>query len=433
MRILLIILINLLVYFITLKFDLCSDDVDVFNQSVNKAEPNRFKRLWLKYKNARIDSPQEAHLFTLLNHTLVCICIYLGLGCNYISFIASLFFAVNPINNQASIFISGRNYSTTALLVMLGFTFPIISPIFMLLANRFMISGLFSSLCFLGTNYWYMSLFFPIIAFFSYKRVRNAINEKIKVESTDLTVNLRQLVIAIKTYGYYFKLCLIPYRIAFYHEFMQSLNGSWRKRWEKIDFHFWLGLSLLITTIYCIIFVRHPLTWGLFFYSINIAMFTNFIKVSQEISDRYAYLPNIGVMYFLSSIVYPSLILTAIIFTYYVTRLFSTMSMYKNDYWLTEMNPQRDTRAWIAWHRRGIHRFLRGSLKEAFNNFQAANVISPNEFITHFNMAQCLRIMKRFDDSRKEIGLARQNIVDSQREQAEKMLSEFNSGKIFVI
>ena len=102
----------------------------------------------------------------------------------------------------------------------------------------------------------------------------------------------------------------------------------------KLDRYFWLGLTLFtIVVSYCIyeLFTGwSPIGWGLACYTINIAMWCNYITIQQQIAERYCYLANVGMMYTLAYLALGNPIMIGIILTAYIVRNYYSMDTYLN-------------------------------------------------------------------------------------------------------
>jgi hypothetical protein len=103
-------------------------------------------------------------------------------------------------------------------------------------------------------------------------------------------------------------MCLVPDKIAFYHSFMQSAAGSgnvlMNKRAYALDKMFWFGLTILIFfPLYAIFHGWDGICWGVWWFSVCIAPYLNYIRVNQEISERYCYAGLVGLMYSLANVI----------------------------------------------------------------------------------------------------------------------------------
>lgn len=454
MEIGLIIVVNLLLYFKTLRFKLVSDDFTVFkNPPVFK---NPWHKAWLRFIGAAklqnnshhllrhnkktyfaiTKSDEMEHLIALLIHIAICISIYFAFGANYISFVASLFYSTNPANNQGTIWPGGRGYALPALSLMLAMAIPWVSPILLWFCSWFTI-GFLAPLALIGSTKWYILASMPIIWFLHYKKYTKAITLKHSVEAfdADRKWHWRKIVIFFKTYGFYLIFCLIPFRITFYHNFLQSMAGNeiMKKRAESMDRYFWTGILSFIGIITYAIISWNPLSWALVAFTITIAPFCNVIRANQEIAERFVTVPNLFLMYALALLVsaYPPLITAFLVF--YFTRTFYTLIIYKDEYFITEAAVIEDPHAWWAWHCRAMKRWDTQSYKEALILWVMAKLISPKEFKILMNIATCLRMLGNHEEADHHLKLAEENIVKGQEKQAMEYIEAHRKGKLPIL
>lgn len=427
---LLIVVINLIFYFRTLKYKYSSDDIAVAGK---KATPrNKIQRfLWI-IRGEKYFKPEEAHLYTMLIHAAISVCIYLGLGKNDISFLTALLFSLNPANIQVSIWLSGKGYAMVTLFILLGFTIPILSPIFVFMATR-ITNGFFTPLVFIGSKYWYLSLIAIPAWFINFKKFKKEVTNRMKSEqfTEDKAIELRKLVLVLKTYAFYFTIGLVPHKLSFYLSFLQSAAGNdiMRKRAYKKDFYFFLGISILVGGLIYNYFKWDNIMHGMLWFTIGILPYCNFRRLQQEVALRYIYFANIGLMYVLANLIvgYP-IIITAFL-VMYATRLWFIMPMFTDDYWLLEYSVADDPGAWFCWHARALKRIAQKSTSEAINMMVMAKLISPKEFKVLFNLACLLASRGKTKEAYLFLDEAEKNMVSGQEEESKKIIAEARSGK----
>ena len=410
----LIALVNLFVYYRTLHFNFVSDDVVV----AAKKEPipkNFIHGLWLQFWGHRYLNVKHAHGLTLALHTLNCMLIYVLLRNTPFALVTALLFSVNPVNMQGgAIWLSGKGYSmaTTATLIM--FILPILAPVIYFLAPNFSPSAFFTPVGFLGTKFWFWIFLVPI--FMKWGRMGKIVHNKIYNQPSK-TVNTEMLIIKpkkiipfIKTFGYYFILCLFPFRIGLYHQLLYGFgtNPIDNKKGYKLTWSFWIGLLIMSGIFAHIVYFHNIASWGLWWFCMNIAMWCNLRTIQQQITERYCYLPNIGIMIFLGFTFYNHITLLSIILTAYFIRLWYIMPSYINDYWIVEYNTLEFKNLHYPWLIRGIKKFGIGDIKGAYHDFCEAHNHKPYDFKTNYNLA-CASLMlgdwknarKFFDEAKK--------------------------------
>ena len=163
------------------------------------------------------------------------------------------------------------------------------------------------------------------------------------------------------------------------------------------------------------------------------AQFGNLLRIHQEIAERYCYLPSVGLMVFLSTLIYHSPVLSAIFVTMYATKLWFYMDSYTDDYYLTETASLNSPDAWFSWHVRAMKRWEMKSHQEAFILWSMAHRISPREFKINFNLATALKLSGRAKEAEQFLKIAEDNVPEGQEEQTSKMLSDWKEGRMAIL
>lgn len=429
-RICFIMLVNLVFYWRTLKFKYCSDDIPVYQH------PPIYKNKWHKRFLQLIAScrikPDEDHAITTVLNGLAAIFIYTGLGHNDISFLTAMLFSFCPANNQGSVWISGRWYAIVLILLMASATFPYFAPIFILMASVHP-AGWFSPFGFIGSTHWYLAIIGIATMWYQMSVIRFMVDRKRKMEAVDedkLIFTWNRLIVALKTYGFYAALIIIPFKLTFYHSFLHSMAGNdiMRKEAYKKNHFFYIGCGLAAFLVYSL-WHWTPVAWGVAWYTITIAPYTNIYRCNQEVAERYAHIASVGLLFALSNLIIANPVLIAIFMAMFVTRLWVYMTAFQDDYWLIEYAVAEDPGAWYAWHTRALKRFDQGCVREALNMWVMAKMISPKEFKVILNIGVLLKMLKKDDEAEQFFKQAEENIVPGQEEMARGIIANARSGK----
>jgi len=480
-----IILLNFLLYCRTLSFKFVSDDFSVWKNP--PAFKNAWHKAWLRFIGAAkclspsihivrseqtkkwylafLKTEMLEHLLTIVIHTCICVAIYFAFGQSDISFIASLLYSTNPINNQGTIWPGGRGYALPILCILLSMCLPNLSNIseyysqyeptakyivefvaivialsavatILLGFCSWFTIGFLAPLVFIGFDNWWLLLIIPLAWILNVKKFTKAVGNKIKTETydEDKKIHPKKLILGIKTLGFYTLLCLIPFRVTFYHNFLQSSAGSMRHKNYTLCRYFWLGFLTISSCIAYWYYVPwNTLSWALLAYLIAIAPFCNVIRANQEIAERFACFGNLFLMYALAQVIYPYPIAMAVIITFYATRTFYTLLMYKDEYWITEVSRIEDRYAWWCWHCCAMKAWDQQSYKHALIMWVMARMISPREFKVLMNIATCLRILKNNAEADQYLKLAEENIVPGQEKQSLEFIANHRKGKLPIL
>lgn len=430
--ILILLVVNLIFYFKCLGYGYVSDDIPV----AKRGRPaNMWKRFWLQLEGSIRTTPKNDHALTMVIHALTAVFIYTGFGSNEVSFLAALLFSFNPINNQCSVWISGRGYAVSALTMCMAMTFPYVGPL-ILLFTTYTIAGFFAPLVLLGSEHAWMVLFLPLVWMFHAKHFMGNVKAKMDMElhAEDRKITWRKLVLMVKTMGFYFTHSLFPIKTTFYHSYMQSMAGSGKiKAYSFKDRFLWVGLVVLPLIAYRLAQPWDMVSFGLLWWVFCIAPFSNLYRMHQEISERYCYLPNVGLMFVLASYLINYPVLAACWVTMYATKMWFYMDAYQDDFYLVENASLNSPDSWFAWHVKAMRRWEGRSYNEAIIYWTMARAISPKEFKLLFNLATAFKICKQHDQADKFLEMAGENIPEGQEEVANKLIGEWKNNNVTVL
>ncbi len=416
MKILAIIVINLIFFWRTINYHFTSDDLAVSKE--NQVPPkNKLKRFWNVLKG-HVYSGKESHAITLSTHTLCCVLIYIAFGRTDVSFLAAVLFSINPVNCQGgSVWLSGRQYCYATIFSLLIFAIPLLSPLIYIVATYLSIYAAFTPIAFLKTS----NPFFIVIIFllvFNFKKNKRQIDERVHVASNEdmATVSWKKLIIMFKTYGYYFRICVFPYRLGLYHEKLWALGVTkkYDKECYKIDTDFWVGLMLGIASCTYILIYENSIAFGLLWFNVSILMWTNFITIHQPIAERYCYLPNVGMMLVLASIGVKYPYFGAVLLGAYAVRLSYIMPAYISEFWSTHYNLIEQKRFWYVWLIRGVKRFKINDDVGAYNDFCEAYRLCKHSFKINFDMANMSILFKNLDHAQDFLNKAKDNTFEGE-------------------
>ena len=265
-------------------------------------------------------NPYPYHLFNVLSH-LGCVILIFFL-CNILfnnralSFLTSLIFALHPIHTEAVSWISGGHYAFSSLLFIASFLFYIKSDksIFNLT-----LSVIAFGLCFFSGNaVAVLPLMFILYEIFFRQRSEgnNALYRLRMVILVLLFVTslifislffirknefihlifyfrgFRYLVVAAKAFVYYLKILYLPLQRGLIHPFAFNLTNI-----QALSPAFFLSLAIIGVAIASFFKCRRdfkPVSFGIMWFFITYAPYSNIIPVCNVISERYLYLPSLG-------------------------------------------------------------------------------------------------------------------------------------------
>ena len=423
----------MLFYLKTINYKYVSDDVQSFQRPKEK---NKWIHAFWVFEGKLKSSPKIDHAITMCLHILVCVGIYLGFGGNDISFIAALLFSFNPINNQGAIWISGRGYVLSALGMVWALALPMEMGGLMLLGATYSNAGFIMPIVLIGSNHPYLLIFMPLVWMYHFGRFKANVTHKISMEmfDEDKKVHPKKLILATKTFGFYVSPARIPIKTTFYHSLLESIAGANVRKAYTLDRFFWFGVVSIITMAgYVLTHKWDMICFGFLWWCVGISPFLNLYRLSQELAERYAYLPNIGLMIVLASLIYNYPYIVGGFIAMYATKMWFWMGAYKDDFWMIEYSTLNSPDSWFAWHIRAVQRWEGKSHHEAIIFWTIAKSKSPKEFKILYNIATALILMGNKKESLMYLEEAAQNIPKGQEKQLGEVIKKYKEGQVTIL
>lgn len=426
-HILIICLVVLISYFRAIKYGgYCIDDEDV--RDAKRTPKNKYQKLWWQFRGHKYLDPQFEHLMGIVIHLTNCILMYYAFGHNQVSFMASLLFAVNPAGTQASVWLSGRMYALSAMSVLLMFTLPMLTPLFYIAGTVFAFTSILAPLILLKTWYWWWLFLIPVY-WYLHKGGRSTIQRRLAIRTgVEKQWRVQKIIVFFKTIGYYFCVALIPTRLGIYHEFLYSygLTPEDLKEGERIDKFFWIGLCISYIFITNYFFNYSLAVFGLFWFFLFISQWGNIITMNQFVAERYLYLPLIGMMYTLASVISAlpnSEIIFTVFMTYYITRLQFAIPSYNSIDNCVEYNRLNFPGLHV------IYTWLGQIYKKRDANFLALEWwlkgwrLRPSDFRLNNNIACMLTDLGFLNDAEDFLKNAEASVIPEQKKAADEFIA----------
>ena len=431
MSILLIIAVVVLAYYRTIEYGYIIDDLD---HSKGEPTPNKWRRWWEHFYGVKFTNSKLAHSFNILVHTMVCILIYMVFGSNQLSLLTALLFAINPVNNQCSIWISGRVYAVSTMIFLVGILFMPLMPVLYGLANWWTINTLLAPILMLLTGHPIIAVLMPLGLLLIRKKGKNTMDAgktRYKGATDEMgEVSFRKLIIVFKTLGYYFLLCLFPVKLGMCHNYLSTFGMSKSETdcHYKLDIFFLVGVALTGVAAANFIHPFFPPLFGLLWFLLFAAQWSNFIVINHLITERYIYLANIGVMWLLANLIYGTP-LVYIFMTFYAVRLYYFTPAYKDyvSYWRSNTENFPDVA--MGWNQYGLGLLQFGNGGSALDAWIRGVQERPNDFRLNYNTANLLLGSGNTQEAIKfikaaEANLDKKNSYDMWKGQVEKLKEE---------
>jgi hypothetical protein len=398
-------------YFRTLKYGGTIDDDAAIARAAQLRDKNPLVDIWRHIRGDYISSPAFSHGLSILVHTLNCVLIYYAFGKSNMSFLAALLFAVNPVNNQVAIWMSGRTYGISTSLILMGFTFSLLFPLCYFFSFFWSINAIVAPLVFLAMPMPLYALTI-VLAYPMRKHFWKTFADRKKTVPPRMNkVEWKKLILVPKTFAYYTLLCLFPMRVGMCHSYLHTfgLTEEETKPWFKLDAYFWLGVAELagIVTLFA---MGHSYKYiGLTWFTIFIIQWCNFIVINHPIAERYAYMANVGMMVFLAQMIHNTPLAYAV-FAAYAVRMWLFVPAYKDDATFWEENIKNFPTVAMAYNQLGLALQKVGKFGTVFDVFVQGIQHRKNDFRLNYNTAGLLTSNKRFDIVKPFIKAAEENV-----------------------
>ena len=468
MKILILLAVNLVMFYRTMRFTWANDDWEIAKCNCNDPVivdvkdghgiPFRMcKRCGIKerphvgfwkmlhthffglgYWNAKL-----AHAMTLGVHIINTTLIYLAFGSNDISFMTALLFAIHPVATQgSSVWLSGRNYGCATALTLLMKYLPFVAPVIYVAMFRFALISAPSPAMFIGTKWWFWIFLIPVMMYFMRKTVGKSTEMKFRLVSmTRKPFDKNNIILFFKTLGYYFCIYIFPTHLGVHHTYLEryGLTKEETKYALKLDGFLFLGIGMVLLIAYLAIWHwSNPITYGLLWMFLFIFPWLNICTIIQQIAERYCVLSLIGALFafvnLLMLIPYGMYLYIGFI-GYYACRTQIYIKIYADVLRCAEHNTENFEDSAAAWRwRGGLERNL-GLVNEAFISWMKAWRLRPYDFVLCNNIATILCQRGQWDEAQKFMDMAKKcplptpELAAKWKERQDQFQAEFDKHK----
>lgn len=328
----------LIAFYRSLTYGIVVDDIANRKRAHQRPSCERRRPLWKRLVR-RLNGEYPVHnivldhAITLTIHTAVC-CLMYGIWQNLP---ASILFALNVGNNQVSMWLNGKRYGVNAILCLLAYMYMPFGMVFWLMTGLFQVSALTFPAVLLFAGNWWLILLTPIVLMIGDAKLSDNIQKRIKDFAEGkcpeyVSFPIGKICFVLKTIAYYFIHGLFPYVQTMYPEQFKDfgLRNDVTRDTYRFDVQALAGLMVIALAVVGYI-VRPDLFFGMMWWLITIAVFSNVVTLTVPLAERYMYLPNIGLMLTLAmllNIVHP--MAWMLVAVWYATRLWTFMPMYRD-------------------------------------------------------------------------------------------------------
>ena len=298
---------------------------------------------------APYNARQEKRLNTIL-HLVVGWYIYYAFGCSLVSLTAAVLFSIHPLAVQVPAWKSGRQHGYDGLifLVVLAFA-PLTIPFYFTFHFGYP-TIIFTPLIFIFTKHWYIAFLTPFMLWRFIKPFKVAMKAKIEgggiMDGPGLpkdvigmqTWKWRNLIIVVKTFGYYSLACLLPLKNGFYNSFLGTLVASKKTSayWYSFNRQFWGGIAAMAMMAVIWWFNRDNFIGiGIMLFVLSIGPYCNWIILQMFVTPRYAYVALIGFQVALAGLLvqlgFFGILVSVGLGLFYLIQLIRVLPHYKKD------------------------------------------------------------------------------------------------------
>lgn len=268
--------------------------------------------------------------------------------------------------------------------------------------------GTFAIQAFLG-NYFFAFMGFAINGVMSAGIIKEVIKLRTDVFKEQnlgysTKFKLQKIIVAIKSLAYYTRLCIFPKRLGLYHTF----EYHYSEKTEKEDKWFWLGFFILLGLVAGFWFGNNIVRFAILWYFVYVFVFLNWITIHQFVSERYVYIPSIGIClliaYGLLTIDnllfngYP--VLMALTFGLYLMRTWVHLPTYNEEVSFYQSNVWNFPDSEVAFGNLGVVYMKCNLIGSAIDMWQIAIKINPVYDVAHYNIHSVLKQRGDFINAR---------------------------------
>ena len=354
--------------------------------------------------------PKFEHACSTLIHTGVVLGIYFlfrGVGGRELGFWSALLFSSLPSNNQGSIWLTGRGYSMSTLLTVWGMVLLPLFPVLYFVSLYWSGAAVPVPLFFLTTHPHFFFLLFPLLLLLGWKKIKREWYGRFITATEEMRgLTWRKLILVAKSYGYYFRWSLLPFKMGMYHSFLftYGLTPEDNRECYKRDGYFWFGLLVFFTLLGMSIYHWSVGVQWLWWFTLAILPWCNLVMVHQAIAERYVYLPNVGLMgalaFFLLRLPYPySHLALAVVVTGYATRLWLYIPVYRNNLEYFKSNCANFPDLYNAYNNCGAEYLHANKVGAALDTWLEGIALRPGDFKLNLNSGIVLMMYGRWQDA----------------------------------
>lgn len=210
---------------------------------------------------------------------------------------------------------------------------------------------------------------------------KSAFREQNMGESTH--VKPRKLIVALKSLWYYLKLIIWPNQMGLYHKWGFHYGPDLEREDKKA-----IGGLLILAGIVAWFFLTpvFAVKLGLLWFSAFIFIFLNWVTIQQFVTERYAFIPSLGICLLVAYYTQNYLAIYGLIFGLLLCRTWLHLPTYDNELRFYQSNIWNFPDSEVAYGNLGVTQLRIGQNGSAMDSWQMSTVINPDYDVPWYNM-----------------------------------------------
>jgi hypothetical protein len=357
--------------------------------------------------------PSRHHTLSILVFNVAILSLYAWLRqvtSDEIAFMTTALFIVHPIGTQAVAWCSALGYPLCLFWITTTLNFVFwakgVNPEYSL----FLLIG-FSLMQFLGIHAMFTAMMVWVIllfyGFWQYALLGFIISSIMCLDIIKQTIGMRvsefkkqqmgqstvfhwrKIIVAVKTFYYYIKHVIFPNRMGLYHTY----GFHYSKDMEREDASFFTGL-LIIVSLIAIFFltpyleIRLSILWFISF----LFIFLNWITIQQFITERYVFIPSVGICLLIAFLTKDHLIIYSMVFAGYLVRTWMQLPTYDNELRFYQSNHWQFPDSEVALGNLGVTYMNYGMPGASMDAWKLGASINPDYDVSWYNIFSSTRM-----------------------------------------
>jgi len=201
-------------------------------------------------------------------------------------------------------------------------------------------------------------------------------------------LNWRKIVVALKTLHYYIGHVIFPNRMGLYHTY----GFHYSKDMERTDSRFWGGF-LIFCGLVCVFLISPwlEIKLGILWFIAFVWIFLNWITIQQFITERYIFIPSIGVCLIIAFLTKDYPVVYALIFGGYLVRTWMQLPTYDNELRFYQSNHWQFPTSEVALGNLGVTYMNYGLPGASMDAWKLGASINPDYDVSWYNIFSSMR------------------------------------------